>query len=124
MSVHDAEPMDIYVDPQGKLWRCVGTHKEPTVIFEEVEGRTPSPVNLMGAQAAYVPQQNNAQVQIIKDRKSGGVGGLMWQGWKRIHRQWREPPAGTPLTEGEKSAIRAQMYPNIPDFDAPPSPKP
>lgn len=89
MSVHDAEPCDIYVDKQGKLWRCIGVNKDPTVLFEEVEGRTPDPPspynNVVSSQAinsnGYPPK-----VEIIKTRLNGGVGGLMWEGWKRIYR--------------------------------------
>lgn len=64
MSVHDAQPSDLYVDAAGKLWRVVGVCGEPTVIVEEVESKTPeTPV-----------------------RQSGGVSGYMWHGFKRIHR--------------------------------------
>ena len=66
MSVHDAQPGDVYVDAGGKLWRCVGTCQEPTAIFEEIEPR---------------------HFNLALERKSGGVGGLMWNGWKRI---WRK----------------------------------
>lgn len=88
MSVHDAEPSDIYTDKYGKLWRCIGICREPTVTFEEVEGRTiaPSQSNQMaqGTLASYAP----SAPPIIRDRKNGGVGGLMWDGWTRI---WRKP---------------------------------
>lgn len=90
MSVHDAEPWDVYVDSAGKLWRCVGICREPTVIFEEVEGRTPEPRNEWAlSQAAAMANVNctPAPTPIIKDRKAGGVTGLMWQGWKRIYRK-------------------------------------
>lgn len=90
MSVHDAQPNDIYVDNTGKLWRCVGVCHEPTVIFEEVEGRTAAPPDLtMQAQGQLLAQQYRAPEAppIIKDRKSGGVGGFMWNGWKRIFRK-------------------------------------
>lgn len=66
MSVHDAEPADVYADANGKLWRVVGTCREPTVIVEEVE---PDPIN-----------------HGRKIRQSGGVSGLMWNGFKRIYR--------------------------------------
>jgi hypothetical protein len=70
MSVHDAEPSDIYVDDSGKLWRVVGVCGEPTVIVEEIEPASPeSPV-----------------------RRHGGVSGVMWRGWKRIHRQTTPDP--------------------------------
>lgn len=89
MSVNDAEPMDIYVDSQGKLWRCVGVCRDPTVIFEEVEGHTPEPVNNWAAAQGMGIVNANCTPQrtpIIKDRKSGGVSGCMWNGWKRIFR--------------------------------------
>jgi hypothetical protein len=63
MSVHDALPSDIYVDEHGKLWRCMSICNEPTRYFQEVES------------AGHSPQS-----------KSGGVSGLMWNGWKRIYR--------------------------------------
>ncbi len=64
MSVHDAEPADLYVDDSGKLWRVIGTCGEPTVYIQEVETLTPdSPVT-----------------------RSGGVSGIMWNGFKRIYR--------------------------------------
>jgi streptogramin lyase len=65
MSVHDAEPQDIYVDAQGKLWRCIGMISEPTALFEEVE----------------------AEALNINRRQYGGVSGLMWNGFKRIYRR-------------------------------------
>lgn len=87
MTVRDALPMDIYVDPQGKLWRCVGICSEPTVIFEEVEGHTPEPPGQWAvAGIAAGGLQTPQRVPIIKDRKSGGVGGLIWDGWQRIFR--------------------------------------
>lgn len=91
MSVHDAEPMDIYADAQGKLWRCVGICREPTVIFEEVEGHTPDPVPayLMNQSALTNANATPPRVPIIKDRQSGGVTGIMWEGFKRI---WRVEP--------------------------------
>lgn len=70
MSVHDAEPNDIYVDAAGKLWRVVGVCGEPTVIVREIEPETPeSPVT-----------------------RSGGVSGYMWHGWKRVHRPDQPKP--------------------------------
>ena len=86
MSVHDAEPGDIYVDDQGKLWRCYMTCHEPTISFEEVEGYVPNPLANQGAAQAiaYAPPLGP---QIIRSRKTGGVSGVMWNGWKRI---WRK----------------------------------
>lgn len=65
MSVHDAEPDDVYADGLGKLWRVVGIIGEPTCIMKEIESLAPeSPV-----------------------RMTGGVSGLMWSGFKRIYRK-------------------------------------
>lgn len=64
MSVHDAEPGDVYVDKEGKLWRVMGTCHEPTVQVAEIERTVPErPVTLRG-----------------------GISGLMWDGFKRIYR--------------------------------------
>jgi hypothetical protein len=71
MSVHDAQPSDIYVDANGKLWRVVMTCSDPTVTVEEVEAET----------GASTPG---------KGRRSGAVSGAMWLGFKRIYRP--EPP--------------------------------
>jgi hypothetical protein len=74
MSVHDAELGDLYVDGTGKLWRVIALCGEPAVHFQEVEMQTPdSPV-----------------------RRSGGVSGLMWNGYKRIHRPLKPAPEPAP----------------------------
>lgn len=95
MSVRDAEPDDIYVDSTGKLWRCVSICHLPTVVMEEVEGRVPKPVQdygigVPGAVTFQAGVQNSIFPDIIKDRKTGGVDGLMWTGFKRI---WRKEKA-------------------------------
>jgi len=87
MSTHDAEQSDIYVDENGKLWRCIMTCNEPTVTFEAVEGYLPVPqaaINQMMA-AQNVPMYP-PQPALIHPRKSGGVSGAMWNGWKRVYR--------------------------------------
>jgi len=66
MTIHDAEPGDIYVDDSGKIWRCISICPEPTVKFVEIE------------------QTQGAQARLSRD---GGVSGLMWKGWRRI---WRK----------------------------------
>lgn len=84
--IHDAEPTDVYIDPQGKLWRVVGVVGEPSVIVQEVETGTPeSPV-----------------------RQSGGVSGLMWCGWKRIHRP--EKPKPEPAKFGSREPTYSNHY--------------
>lgn len=65
MTVHDAQPGDIYTDANNKLWRVIGYCEEPSVIVQEIE---PS-----------LPLDGKAQ-------KRGGVSGLMWAGFKRIFR--------------------------------------
>lgn len=93
MSVHDAEPGDIYVDLTGKLWRVIAVCHQPTVTAEEVEGHLPSANNFAGAQVGigqaiaglYPPQP-----QIVKARMSGSTSGFMWSGFKRI---WRREKA-------------------------------
>jgi hypothetical protein len=75
MSVHEAEPGDLYVDHDGKLWRVVSVCGEPTVTVEEVENPSPR----------HPPV-----------RRSGGVSGGMWMGWKRIHRPEPKRPEPRP----------------------------
>lgn len=66
--MHDALPNDVYVDANNRLWRVVAICGEPTVIVQEVESVSPeTPV-----------------------RMNGGVSGLMWRGFKRIHRPTTE----------------------------------
>lgn len=67
MSVHDAEPNDVYADFDGKLWRVIGTWDEPVVHVEEIEQTCPT-------------------TDGSKTRKLGGVSGLMWTGFIRIFR--------------------------------------
>jgi hypothetical protein len=57
--VRDAKPGDIYVDSDGRLYRVTGIFQTPTVEMTQIEG---------------------------EKRLFGGVGGLMWQGFKRIYR--------------------------------------
>jgi hypothetical protein len=66
VSVHGAQPRDVFVDRQGKLWRVVGVWTEPTVIMEEIE------------------EQHGTRLH-------GGVSGMMWDGFKRIWRKEDEP---------------------------------
>lgn len=70
MTVHDASPQDIYIDAAGKLWRVVSICHEPTVTVEEIEKTTDNPY-------------------ANRVRKSGGVSGLMWDGFKRIYK-WEQ----------------------------------
>ncbi|MCK1322176.1 hypothetical protein IVA94_14995 [Bradyrhizobium sp. 156] len=86
--MNDAELSDIYVDPDGKLWRCIATCSEPTVSFEAVEGYVQQPSNnLMGVGGQAIGGMIiQPQAAIIKTKKTGGVSGAMWNGWKRIFR--------------------------------------
>ncbi|KKN30170.1 hypothetical protein LCGC14_0836840 [marine sediment metagenome] len=61
--IHKAQPEDVYVDAQGKLWRVVSICGEPTVLLTEIE-----------------PETRNDSVQM-----HGGMSGLMWDGFKRIY---------------------------------------
>lgn len=90
MSVHDAEPGDIYADANGKLWRITGICHEPTVEAEEVEGtlHDPNALPLQGALAAQFPL--GARATINKRRLTGGTGGVTWRGWERIFRHKRK----------------------------------
>lgn len=85
-TVHDAQLADVYVDKQGKLWRCIMTCHEPTVTFEAVEGYVPS--SNPGLQGAAQAQANwpPPPPQIVKPQQRGGINGLMFDGWKRIFR--------------------------------------
>jgi hypothetical protein len=71
VSVHDAEPGDIYVDAEGKLWRVLWTCREPTVCLQAVE---PPPTLL----------SNGSQ------QRQGGISGQMWHGFKRIWQKAEE----------------------------------
>ncbi len=90
MSVHDAEPGDVYVDAIGKLWRCVSICHEPTVVMEEVEGHTSAPPDPMIIGMAAQQYHPPGAPPIMRNRRFGGVQGLMWDGWKRI---WRKEQA-------------------------------
>lgn len=63
MSVENAKPGEIFVDPNGKRWFCYGICHEPMVFMEE---ETP------GEDAIPV-------------RKFGGVTGAMWRGFERAN---------------------------------------
>lgn len=72
--VLDAQPGDIYVDENGKLWRVQWVCSQPTIGFEAVEG-TP-----------YVSQDDERTALLNKTKKEGGFSGLMFDGFKVIHR--------------------------------------
>lgn len=98
MSVHDAEPGDIYTDESDKLWRIVGVCREPTVIAEEVEGTLRDPNKPPPLTSAAAVNMTNVgtfirHAEIVKARKSGGMHGLMWTGWTRIWRRASQPAA-------------------------------
>lgn len=61
--IHNSKPGDVFVDPEGKLWRVIGTCNEPTVHMREIEPRSIT------------------NPQDIR----GGIGGLMWVGFKKIY---------------------------------------
>lgn len=62
MSVHDAEPGDVYRDKRGELWRVRWVCREPTVCVERL---SPDPFLEPTAQ-------------------SGGVSGLLWNGFVKL----------------------------------------
>ena len=90
MSIHDAEPNDIYIDEFGKLWRVVGIVGEPSVIVEEIEA-----------------DERGVKPSV---RKNGGVNSLMWRGWKRIHRPEKPKPPQRPSTERQGWHYDSQGY--------------
>jgi hypothetical protein len=71
MSVHDALPGDVYADAEGRLWRVTAICQEPSVEVEAVEDLSPDGKPL---------------------RRSGGVSGLMWQGFRRVWRHSEDRP--------------------------------
>lgn len=99
-TIHDARPGDIYADAEGKLWRVITTCREPTVTVEEVEpsGHT-SYLAQQAPQAVYISQPG----EFIRQRKEGGVTGLMWAGFVRI---WRKPSDTAKQTDDERAARR------------------
>lgn len=84
MSVHDAEPNDVYVDGSGKLWRVVWTCHEPTVGVEAVEpsGYLPGPDGAIDAATG-----SSLTGSFIREKRSGGVSGQMWQNFRRVWRR-------------------------------------
>lgn len=69
MTVRDAEPMDVYVDANNRLWRVVGIWREPVVHMQAIEG----------ADEPLAPGLTRAEI-------TAGVSGLLWNGFTRIHR--------------------------------------
>lgn len=62
--IQKADPNDIFVDADGKLWRVEWTCSSPTVGMVEIE-----PIN----------PDNPQEIE-------GGIGGQMWEGFKLIHK--------------------------------------
>lgn len=65
MSVHGAAPGEIYEDAQGNRWIVMWTIREPSLCAQRLQPR-------------YRPDDDMPQQQ------SGGVSGLMWQGFKKV----------------------------------------
>lgn len=88
--MRDAEPMDVYADATGKLWRVVSVCHEPTVVVEEVEpsGHTSDPmeINYVSAQSAVQAMSLPRKGEFIRTRRSGACGARIWDGFRRI---WR-----------------------------------
>jgi hypothetical protein len=74
--VRDAKPGDVYVDSNGDLWRVQWTCASPTV------GVVPL------TDSAY-PNSNSPGTEAM----SGGVEGLLWEGFKRVYRRERDDSA-------------------------------
>jgi hypothetical protein len=95
MSVHDAVTGDIHVDKNGKLWRCIGTCKEPTVV--EMMGKLVMPMIFIAVSMVLV-QLSNALIEGSDPSRGAGVGYLagMFEGAAvalilgRLIAWWRE----------------------------------
>ena len=84
-----AEPMDIYADANGKLWRVVATCHEPTVTLEEVEpsGHTSDPpADLPTGAQTWIGPIGPVKGSFIRRRMNGGMRGLMFNGFRRVLR--------------------------------------
>jgi hypothetical protein len=71
MRAHDAATGDIYVDENGKLWRCIATCKEPTVL--EIMGKLAVPIIFI-AISMVLAQLSNALIQDGDSWRGAGVG--------------------------------------------------
>jgi len=67
MSVHNARPGDVYRDASGQLYTVIGYCAEPTVTVERL-----------------FTLDEAAEHEGEMTRLSGGVGGLMWNGFTRL----------------------------------------
>lgn len=66
--IHDAQPGDIFADENDKLWRVISRCDEPMVHVEAVEPDT------LGEDRGK------------KQHQRGGISGLIWKGFKFLHR--------------------------------------
>jgi hypothetical protein len=82
--MNDTNVGDLFMDKQGKLWRAVAYCPEPTLTVEELEpDPQPNPALI---QQAFQQMQQPATLPLPPRKKmTGGVSGLMWQGFKRIY---------------------------------------
>lgn len=64
MSVHGAEPSEIYEDKHGARWLVVSVCNEPTVRMQRIEG----------------VWREHSTPEVM----AGGVSGLMWSGFKKV----------------------------------------
>lgn len=80
--INDARVGDIYVDEGGTLWRVTGTCREPTVWVEAVEpsGWLPGPEDCIDVTTGR-PMGGT----FLRKRQDGGISGLIWRGFRRIH---------------------------------------
>jgi len=79
VGVRTVDVSDIYVDADGKLWRCVLISRGPSVMFEEVESAPTAPRAAM---------------------TQGPIDHSGWDGWKRIFRPARPEAPGTQFAQG------------------------
>lgn len=93
--IADAQPGDLYIDANGKLWRILEVVREPTVTAEEVEGTLwdPNAPMQLGApqiRGAVLVQGMIAPMaaSINKAKWIKTTADACWVGFTRI---WRKP---------------------------------
>lgn len=89
MSISEAEPGDIYVDANSKLWRVISICRDPTVTVEEVEPSSHSTDTTMfpGLAGVAVGCIGQTRGNYIRVRQTGIVCSIMWSGFTRIFRK-------------------------------------
>lgn len=82
--MENCNPGDLYMDGNGRLWRVIGYCAEPSVTMEAVEPEEPMNPAYANQIASMAPAQT--RISLYREKMSGGVNGLMWQGFKRIYK--------------------------------------